>query len=48
MQSYNPSMEVYNDLQSFKEFFHSLSDADREEPAEVFDLDGFLDDSWAD
>ena len=48
MQSRNLSMEVYNDLQSFKEFFHSLSDADKGEPAEDFDLDGFLDESWAD
>lgn len=44
--STNLSMEVYNDLQQFKEFFHSISDADREEPAEVFDLESFLDESW--
>ena len=47
MQASAP-FEFYNELQQFKELFHSLSYADREEPAEDFDLDGFLDESWAD
>ena len=52
MQSRNLSMEVYNDLQQFKRSFNSLLDEDRSDPSEVegqdFDLETFLDESWAD
>lgn len=51
MQSYNPTMEVYNDLQQFKQFFSSLITEDRSDiqPVEAdFDLNDFVDESWAD
>ena len=44
--------EFYNDLQSFKTYFSSLLTEDRSDPSEVegqdFDLETFLDESWAD
>ena len=49
--STNPSMEVYNDLQSFKEFFNSLITEDLADSQQVeadFDLESFVDESWAD
>ena len=44
-------MEVYNDLQAFKQFFSSLITEDRSENHQVeadFDLNDFVDESWAD
>ena len=49
--SANLSMEVYNDLQQFKAFFSSLITEDRSDNHQVeadFDLESFLDESWAD
>ena len=50
MQASAP-FEVYNDLQQFKQFFSSLLAEDRSENHKVetdFDLESFLDESWAD
>lgn len=48
--STNPSMEIYNDLQQFKQFFSSLLAEDRSDNQQVetdFDLESFVDESWA-
>ena len=50
MQASAP-FEIYNDLQQFKQFFSSLITEDRSDnqPVETdFDLESFLDESWAD